>query len=92
MEPSLLSAEVISLLVVILGFLNETKVNPLGSRLNSTHQEVSTDPSTSSDLSLHKKLSFVSFLISVPDIGILWHSESLYHNGHLLFLNLYISI
>ena len=91
-KPSLVGVKVIALLVITFGFLDHTKVNILGSRLYCTHQEVSTDSSSSSNLSLHNKFTFVSVLIASPDVGILWHSEFLYHNHYFLLSDLYISI
>ena len=91
-KPTLLSAEVNATTLVISSLKDCSLVNLLPIRRKSAHQEISTDSSSSSHLSLHKQFILVSFLSASPDIDILWHSEFLYHNHYFLLLDLYISI
>ena len=92
MKPSLLSAEVAATIPVIYSLKDNSQVYLLPIWRESTHQEVPSDSSSSSHLSLHKQFILVSFLSASPDIDILWHSEFLYHNHYFLLLDLYISI
>ena len=92
MKPTLLSAEANATTLVISSLKDYSQVNLLPIRRKSAHQKVSTDSSSSSHLSLHNKFTFVTVLIASPDIGILRHSEFLYHNHYFLLLDLYISI
>ena len=92
MKPSLLSAEVVATIPVISSLKDNSQVYLLPIWSETAYHEISTDSSSSSHLSLHKKLSFLSFLITLPDIDILRHSEFLYHNYCFLLSDLYISI
>ena len=92
MEPSLLSTEVNPTIPVISSLKDDSQVYLLPIGRKSAHQEISTDSSSSSHLSIHKQFILVSFLSASPDIDILWHSEFLYHNHYFLLLDLYISI
>ena len=92
MKPSLLSAEVVATIPVISSLKDNSQVYLLPIWSETAYHEISTDSSSSSHLSLHKELSLISVLITVPDIGILRHSEFLYHNRCFLLSDLYISI
>ena len=78
-KQTLLGAEIMVAFLVAPSFENDAKINLLQGWLDGAHQKVTTDPSSFSHLGFHKEFILVSFLTAVPDVGVLGHSEFLYH-------------
>ena len=79
MKPTLLGTEVISSDAAVSSLEDHSEVQLLRGRLHGAHQKVTTDPSSSSYLCFHKEFILFSFLTAAPDVGVLGHSEFLYH-------------
>ena len=71
MESSMLCEEEMSFLLDILSACDQTEA----------------DPPAATDLRFHEEVSIVTHLVTVPYLGILRHSEFLYHNHQFNFIS-----